>query len=128
MADPNQQIDVATRAWNAAVDHWPLVLFLAAAGWKGLPLVLRAFFNNGGGDQIRALVRAENAEQTKLHNEATARSIAEAIAQHQKEEQANLEEALSSLRMEITGEYPLLPKTPPRPRLRAQAAAPRRRR
>lgn len=122
MTDPSQQIDIATRAWNAALDHAPLLVFLGVAGWKGLPLVLRSFFNNGGGIQIRALVAAENAAQTKLHNEATAKLVSEEIAKHRLEEQSDLEDRLATLRMEITGEYPLLPRTPARPRLRAKVS------
>lgn len=122
MADAGQ-IDFATRAWNAAIDHAPLVAFLAVAGWKGLPLVLTKFFNNGGGLQIRALVAEENKEQTKLHNEATAKLVADEIAKHRLEEKADLEERLSDLRMEITGEYPLMPpERPARPRLRARVS------
>lgn len=133
MTDP-ATIDVSTRAWNAAIDHWPLVLFGAVAGWKGLPfllrhhmpLVLKSFFENGGGIQLKALVREENEAQTRLHNEATAKMVAEAIAKHQVEEQKNLEDALSDLRMEITGEYPLMPNIKKRPKMEGRARRRRR--
>lgn len=130
------------KAINSAVANWYLVVFIGWLGWKGLPWALRvhgheaftspkgqeamhknltAYFNNGGGEKVRDIVRTENAMQSAIHKD----EINTAIRAHEQVEAAKLKDALDDFRADITDEFDLhSPPAPPRrPRNR-----PRRRR
>lgn len=56
------------RMMETVADHWALVAAVGVMMWWGGPKALKAFFSNGGGDMMRAIVRSENAAQTDRHN------------------------------------------------------------
>lgn len=101
----------------ALVQNWYLVVAIGYVGWKGLPTALRVhgppmvketmttFFNNGGGDQLRRIVREENMEQSRAHHEATSRIVAEAIRAHEAVEAAERQKAFLIFEREITDRY-----------------------
>jgi hypothetical protein len=112
------------QAIKALVANWPLVAIIGWLGWKGFPWALRVhgheafssekgqvamkenmtnFFNNGGGEKVRDIVRTENAMQSALHKD----EIRSAIKEHEQVERARLDEQLDNFRQEITGEFDL---------------------
>jgi hypothetical protein len=62
-------MDLQTRIFDEAINHGPLVLGMAWATWWLFPKMLRNGLSNGSGDIIRAIVRSENAEQTKHYSD-----------------------------------------------------------
>lgn len=128
--DPNS-LDLQTRMVNALVDHWPLVAGLAVIARWGFPWALKAhgppmvketmtnFFNNGGGDKVRDIVRAENAIQSAIHKD----EIRSAIKDHETVEEQRFKDRIATFRDEfrdeITGEFDLrIEPTRPAPRRR----------
>lgn len=64
------QPDLQTRIVNAALDHWPLLVGIAWAGYRMFPKMLKDTLSNGGGDIIRRIVKSENEAQTLAHADA----------------------------------------------------------
>jgi hypothetical protein len=69
MIDPNVTGDFTTKLVDSVVEHWPLVVAIGIAVWKGFPWALKAFFSNGGGELMRVIIKSENVAQTQLHKE-----------------------------------------------------------
>jgi hypothetical protein len=109
----------------AVVQNWYLVVAIGWLGWKGLPWALKvhgppmvketmvAFFANGGGDRIRAIVKEENVDQSRTNHEATARIVAEAIRAHEAVEAAERNRSFLAFEKEITDRYSM-ERRPPR--------------
>jgi hypothetical protein len=120
MTDPTT-LDLQTRIVNAFIDHVWLLVGLAVTLWKGFPWVLRVhgpamvketmtnYFNNGGGDKIRTIVRDENAMQTELHKNETRAIVQTAIQRHEEVEETRFRNALDEFEQEITDKYDLRP-------------------
>jgi hypothetical protein len=119
------------QAVKALIANWPMVAALGWLGWKGFPWALRVhgheafssekgqvamkenmtnFFNNGGGEKVRDIIRTENAMQSALHKD----EIRSAIKEHEEVERARFNERLDEFRQEITGEFDLPRQPPPR--------------
>jgi hypothetical protein len=91
--------DITTKIVNSLVEHWPLVVGLGIAVWKGVPWAIKAFvpatlkayFSNGGGEQVRAIIKSENESQSKYHKEELDRRFRD----HEIEEQRRFTASVS---------------------------------
>jgi hypothetical protein len=120
MSDINS-LDLQTRIVNSFVDHLWLLVGLALVLWKGFPWVLRAhgpamvketitnYFNNGGGEKMKEIVRSENAMQTELHKNETRTIVQGAIQRHEEVEEVRFRGILEEFEEEITDKYDLRP-------------------
>jgi len=79
------------------IDHAPLIVALAITMWWVFPKVLSVALRNGSGELIRAIIREENASQSK----ATREMVKEEIKIHEEVERNSLRAALTIVRDEI---------------------------
>jgi hypothetical protein len=87
---------------TALVEHGPLVAAAALIYWKLTPRLLKATLQNGGGDIVRGIVRAENAAQSKSTHEAIEKSLADHEAREWRQ-YGSLGEQLASVRERLAG-------------------------
>lgn len=113
-------------AVKSAIANWPLVAIIGFLGWKGFPWALRvhgheafssekgrsamrenmtAYFNNGGGEKVRDIIRTENTMQSAIHKD----EIRSAIKDHEEVEARRFQARLDEFKAEITDEYDLRP-------------------
>jgi hypothetical protein len=109
-------MDLQEQLVQAAIQHWPVVAAIGAAGYWLFPKMLKQTLTNGGGEIIRKIIKEENLEQSKAHTDETSRIVSQAIQQHEVVEQQKLQLAIQGFRNEITDQYRLAK----RPRSRAR--------
>lgn len=115
--------------WGAAVkqiyEHWVMLAALAVAARYGMPWGMKlffspggqgekifqtqmhAFYNNGGGDKVRAIVKSENEAQSAHNREAISAMMKQALDVHTLQEREEVRRALQDFRGEITDKYAL---------------------
>jgi hypothetical protein len=88
MIDPNQ-IDITTRVINSFIEHWPMLFGLGVIAKYATPWAIKTtvppmvkvalvdYFNNGGGDKMRSMMKEENEKQSVVHKDNLDRRIRE---------------------------------------------------
>lgn len=81
-------MSIQERVIESLIQHVPLTLGFLAAIWFTFPLLFKKAMSNGGGEEVRKIMKSENEIQTLKNREA----MRKALEEHEEEEARRFEQ------------------------------------